>query len=191
MSKVTLVHGFWDNNGHHTTDLLTPFFKDKQIRCRGIRLWLHGPARSPPVERQAGRRACRAHPRPRQSASATATAARSLQKASFLGAPFSQLVFINPALDADATVGTQVKRIHVWHSPSDLPVRFANLFVRHPWGEMGATGYKGTDPRFINYNKENDFDVSSRSHLDIFFVKEKLDFFGPLIVKAVVENGAA
>ena len=62
-----------------------------------------------------------------------------------------------------------------------------DTFIRR-WGEMGATGYKGTDPRFINYNKEDDFDVSSQSHLDIFFVKEKLDFFGPLIVKAVVEN---
>jgi hypothetical protein len=187
MSKVTLVHGFWDNNGHRTTDLLTPFFKDKQFEVEefdygftgllGVRLL---------NDRRAGELAERT--RAETIGVGHSNGCAILQKASFLGAPFSQLVFINPALDADAGVGTQVKRIHVWHSPSDLPVRFANTFISHPWGEMGATGYKGTDPRFINYNKEDDFDVSSQSHLDIFFVKEKLDFFGPLIVNAVVEN---
>jgi hypothetical protein len=188
MKKVTLVHGFWDHNGLFTMDKLTPFFEKEQFDVEdydygftgliGVRL-LNDERAAELAERTESGAVGVGH----------SNGCAVLQKASLLGAQFSQLVFINPALDAGAEVGAQVRKIHVWHSPSDLPVRVSNIFISHPWGEMGATGYKGSDTRFINYNKENDFEVSSRSHLDIF-TKEKLKFFGPLIVKAVVDNAA-
>lgn len=105
-----------------------------------------------------------------------------------LGATFSQLVYVNPALDRDAALPAGVQRAHVWHSPSDLPVRFARWLPSHPWGNMGSRGYVGADRRFTNYNKETGFPpYSSREHSDVF-KPGLIEFFGPQIVAAVVHQ---
>jgi hypothetical protein len=96
-------------------------------------------------------------------------------------APFSQIVFINPALDEDAEFPPHLSRVFVLHSPHDYPAKIAGLFYRHPWGQMGNSGAVTTDPRVININKES-FKVKSLTHLDMF-LPSKLDFFGPLIVR--------
>lgn len=102
-----------------------------------------------------------------------------------IGAPISQLVLINPALDADRRFAPQVQRVHVWHSPSDGPVTFAKFLPWHAWGDMGAVGYRGPfDPRVSSYNKENGYQVSSSAHSDVF-EPGKLEFFAPRIVAAV------
>ena len=115
-----------------------------------------------------------------------------LHDAACRGAKFKTLVFINPALDVDLTVPLGVERIHVWHSPSDVPVRawhkleqtlpFIQKWLDHPWGEMGAKGYMGDDPRYINFNKETDFERSSDGHSDMFDW-DKICYFGREIVK--------
>lgn len=95
---------------------------------------------------------------------------------------FARLVLINPALDSDHLFPANIRRIDVWHSPSDGPVRFAKFLPWHSWGDMGAVGYRGLyDPRVRSYNKENGFKVSSDSHSDVF-EPGKIEFFGPLIV---------
>ena len=66
-------------------------------------------------------------------------------------------------------------------------LQIARFLPRHPWGRMGQRGYKGDDPRYINYNKQHGFRVSSRSHSDVFD-PEKLAFFGPLIVEKVIKG---
>jgi len=105
-----------------------------------------------------------------------------------LGAPIGQLILINPALDADVTFAPQIGRIQIWHSPSDRPVAIARILPRHPWGDMGAIGYRGRyDPRVASYNKENGFPISSREHSDIF-KPHLLSFFGPLIVRKILEQ---
>lgn len=103
-----------------------------------------------------------------------------LAAASELGAPFDRLVFINPALDRSAAVGPSVKRVHVFHSPTDIPIYIAGLFLKHPWGRMGRDGARTPDPRFTNHNMLADYPVKVRGHLDIFR-DEKLDFYGGLI----------
>ena len=80
-----------------------------------------------------------------------------------------------------------MKRVHVWHSPSDRALRIARFLPWHPWGRMGAIGYNGDDLRYINYDKQNDFSVSSRTHGDVFD-PEKLAFFGPRIVEKVTNE---
>lgn len=106
------------------------------------------------------------------------------------GAPFSQLVLINPALDSDHKFPSQLERIHVWHSPSDAPVRWAKWLPWHTWGDMGAVGYRGPfDPRVTCYNKQNGFPVSSSGHSDIF-ASGKLEYFAPLIVRAVSQHSS-
>lgn len=104
------------------------------------------------------------------------------------GAIFDQLVLINPALDSDYEFPETVRKIHVWHSPSDAPVRFAKFLPWHAWGDMGAVGHKGDDPRVANYNKETGFiGASSSGHSDVF-EDGKIEFFGPAIVSRVTAN---
>lgn len=105
-------------------------------------------------------------------------------EAAWRGAQFRRVVFINPALDSDAPLPPSIQSAHVWHSPSDLPVRFAKFLWFHPWGDMGAKGFTGDDPRYINHDKENDYAKRSRSHSDVFG-EPLLDYFAPLIVDGV------
>ena len=100
------------------------------------------------------------------------------------GAQFDQVVYINPALNRDAELAPQVRAAHVWHSPSDKPVRLARWLPNHVWGKMGATGYTGEDERYINYNKEHDYGMISRTHSDVFS-PEILAFYGPRIFAAL------
>lgn len=107
-----------------------------------------------------------------------------IHEAAQSGAYFQQVVYINPALDKSASLGPRVRCAHVWHSPSDKPVRLAAYLPKHSWGKMGAVGYKGDDSRYLNYNKEDDYDLSSCEHSDVFEML-KLNYFGPKIVQAV------
>jgi len=115
-----------------------------------------------------------------------------LQAASQFGAQFHQLVFINPALNRKAIVGRNVQYIHVWHSPSDRAVSISKFLPKHIWGNMGAVGYQGPDPRFFNYDKEDSGlwtgphgkSYSSKSHSDVFN-KENLGYFAPRMEYAI------
>lgn len=99
------------------------------------------------------------------------------------GAPFSQVAYINPALDRDLAPGPQVEKFHVWHSPSDPWVKLAQFIPFTIWGDMGAVGYQGKDPRGINHNKETGYNCTSRDHSDVF-TDDRIRFFGPLIMGA-------
>lgn len=110
------------------------------------------------------------------------------------GAPINYLIYINPALKRSLAPGDSVEQCDVYHSPSDLPVKASKVLSRvtaaiskkwfdaRPWGEMGAYGYDGDDPRMINHDKENDSLVSSSEHSDLFQF-DKLPFFGTIILK--------
>ena len=66
-------------------------------------------------------------------------------------APFSRLIYVNPALDADAELAPSVKRLDVFHDPSDFWPSVASWIPWSPWGAMGSVGYEGTDKRIINH----------------------------------------
>lgn len=103
-----------------------------------------------------------------------------------MDAAFRHMVFINPALDRATPLPRHIPRLDVWHSPGDKPVALARWLPRHRWGDMGAVGYRGpADPRVTNFNKETDFDVSSREHSDVFTNPRLLAYFAPRIVEAV------
>lgn len=102
-------------------------------------------------------------------------------------ARFKAMVFINPALDSKVPLAPQVRALHVWHSPSDKPVAWARLLPSHPWGDMGAVGYRGNyDSRITNFNKENGYPVSSKKHSDVF-TGDRLEYFAPLIIERAKE----
>lgn len=104
------------------------------------------------------------------------------QKASLLGAPFDRLVLLCPALDVDAEFGEQVRRIDVWYAAHDYPTKISQFLPGHSWGPMGALGYRGTNPKVVNHDRES-FPVKSYTHLDLLYDKEKRDYFGPLTVR--------
>jgi pimeloyl-ACP methyl ester carboxylesterase len=102
--------------------------------------------------------------------------------ASLCGAPFEQMILINPALDNDVKFGPQVKRIHVWHTRFDKPTMISKFLLVHPWGDLGRVGYKGNDPRVFNYNMADDFPMAVRGHSEVFKSPLK-ELFGPMIVE--------
>lgn len=107
--------------------------------------------------------------------------------ASFLNPLIKHIVYINPALNNDAVCACTVDNIDVWHSPSDIPVRVARWLPWCIWGNMGSKGFTGTDGRYTNYNKEEDFGVVSNAHSDVF-TPILLDFYAPLIIKKIKEK---
>jgi hypothetical protein len=177
------VHGFNASSGANNVGRLRPYFEGAGFRVRELNYGWSGPLRVRLCNRGIAL-ALAALVEPGTIGVGHSNGCAILQRASLSGARFEQLVFVNPALDRGAEIGPQVKRIHVWHSPSDKPVRLARFMLRHPWGDMGAKGYRGADPRFINYDKEHGFPVSSRGHSDVFEAPA-LEFFGPLIVSAL------
>jgi len=192
MKVALLVHCFASKGGKGSTDLLRPFFEDAgyhvaELDYRWTGLIGVRTCNKKLAQSWAGWCQIVASYADEIIGVGHSNGAAILRASAWLDAPFTQLVFINPALNTKGKktrIGPLVKWVHVWHSPSDKALRIARFLPRHPWGRMGAIGYKGNDPRYINYDKQNDFRVSSRSHGDVFD-PEKLAFFGPRIVEKV------
>ena len=109
-------------------------------------------------------------------------------RAAKMGAYIDKLVLINPALNNDVDFPKQIKKIHVWFSPSDPYVKLARWLIFHTWGNCGSTGWKGKpDSRVTNFNKEEDFEVISKTHSDVFS-DEKIKYFGPIIAQKITED---
>lgn len=98
-------------------------------------------------------------------------------------------VYINPALEKTAERHPSVKFRHVWHSPSDIAVRLARkLPFANVWGEMGAKGYQGVeDDLTINFNKEENYVISSDEHSDVFHFSKR-PYFCPLITETMLSH---
>lgn len=92
-----------------------------------------------------------------------------LARATELGAPFERLIFLNPALRRSYVPETQtLKQVNVLHASDDKAV-VAGKWLRRlsplrlvqretMWGEMGRTGYTGSDPRVQNFLLNGMFD---------------------------------
>lgn len=187
MTQAITIHGFADYNGELTTDLLHPFFADEGYDCEQYDYGFHVL-----VSMRNGRWAkeLTARVKPDAVGIGHSNGCALLRRAAFLDAPFSQLVFINPALDEDADLPAHIKACHVWHSPMDLGLHVSRFFPWSEWGAMGATGATGGYPPFINYNKAAaPFKRRSYSHLDVFF-PDNLNYFGELMARRVREYEA-
>jgi len=104
------------------------------------------------------------------------------------GAPFSQIVFLAPALDVNVEIGPQVNLIHVWHTATDEATFIGQFIPGSQFGPMGNHGYLGKDPRFINYDRASYvYRIRSFTHLDVLLVDSKRNYFGPIIARRVRE----
>jgi len=195
MKVVLLVHGFLSKGGKGSTDLLRPFFEDAGYQVAeldyrwtgliGVRTCNKKLAQS-----WAGWCKIVASYADEIIGVGHSNGAPILRAAAWLGAPFTQLVFINPALNTKGKktrIGPLVKWVHVFHARSDYVVRIARFLPRHPWGRMGAIGYKGNDPRYINYDLERDFEYKKVRHGKLFSEKW-LETFGNLVVEKVTKG---
>lgn len=86
-----------------------------------------------------------------------------LVRAAEMGATFDQLVLINPALDNDTEFPAQVRKIFVYHNPTDSVVTISKLLLWHPWGDMGRVGYTGKDKRVTNIDLHERFGFTGHS----------------------------
>lgn len=73
-------------------------------------------------------------------------------EAASMGAPIRNLVFLNPALDRKAKLPGHVGRCDVFYTTDDPWTRIARRLPFHPWGDMGASGYRGSDERYVSWN---------------------------------------
>lgn len=84
-------------------------------------------------------------------------------QAAELGKQMTHLVLVSPALHKGHAFPDHIHRIDVFYDPDDVPTRLAKWWRKftgifpwrwgspHGWGEMGRTGYSGTDPRVRNH----------------------------------------
>ena len=174
MTTAHLLHGFnISNKGRTTTDKLRPYLERIGLRVREMDygwLGLLG------VRLMNGRLAKRlaAHIAPGDIGVGHSNGCAILARAADMGAAFSGLVFLNPALDADRDIAPAVQWIHVYYNKGDEATRLSAFLLAHQWGDMGLVGYCGDDPRVRNY----DCSMSLSGHSAIF---SKLATWGPVI----------
>jgi hypothetical protein len=81
-----------------------------------------------------------------------------LLQAAEQGASFDKLIFINPALDNDFNVPSQVKSVAVICNSDDGVVQMSKFIPFHRWGNAGRVGYKGEDERVETYKFKTESD---------------------------------
>lgn len=188
MQTVYLAHGFnVKDGGAGTTDRLRPYFEKAGYNVVEIDYLWSGLLGVQLCNKKLAMMLSRLAERD-SIAVGHSNGCAILHAASLFGAKFEQMIYINPALDRDKAPGSQVSFLHVYHSPSDIPVTIAKYMPWHDWGDMGARGYSGSDPRVTNFNKEKDFPVVSDEHSDMFKSKLKLEVFTEHMVKTLKEH---
>lgn len=152
---VYLIHGFnVDDGGAETTDTVIPLLEAEGITIREldyghfhrvkVRLCNDGIARMIANLVKPGS-TCIGH----SNGGALAW------KACEYGAPFKNVILVNPALDSDKVIASQVENIQVWYSPNDFWTGIAKYIPGSDWGEQGRTGYTGViDSRYEQFNED-------------------------------------
>ena len=180
MPTVHLVHGFnVRNGGKTTTDKLVPYFQRFDFETIEHDYGWLGLLGSYTCNAAIGNVVAMAA-RWGDIGCGHSNGCAILTRAADAGAKFTGLIFINPALDADMRFAPQVQWIHVYHNADDKAVTLAGLlpnFINKRWGNMGAYGYTGDDPRVTNVNCGTG-PVPVSGHSDIF---NKLDPWGHYI----------
>lgn len=188
MQTIVLLHGIWSSGKHDVERMRAAFesagfnvilFDDK---VKGFFASTFGNDRD-------AKRLARVAP-VGSTVVGHSNAAVVIQRASTKhGAMFKQAVLISPALDNEAVFGPNLERVIVLYSKYDLAVQFAQWIPFHPYGNMGAVGYKGTDRRVESYDKMGDFEMKSWSHFaDLFYDDEKLEYFTNWIIAKLQES---
>ncbi len=84
----------------------------------------------------------------------------------------ARVVHLSPALNSKTKIPSSISRMYVFRTRHDSAVKWARWIIFHPWGAMGARGYRGTDPRVQNYDHTN----RVKGHSD-WFTGDNAEFF--------------
>jgi hypothetical protein len=158
--KVVLVHGFnVKNKGKTTVDTLAPFIKhagydvDVDEGDYGFfNIWMVRFKRSR-LRKRVIFRLAQAFIKADVIITHSNGANFATQALDMLSPEYNNskiVIHISAALDTDADVPMAVKKQLVMYTPHDKAVRLSSYLLFHPWGRMGAKGYKGNDNRVEN-----------------------------------------
>ncbi|MDP3939796.1 MAG: hypothetical protein Q8R92_16890 [Deltaproteobacteria bacterium] len=181
MTTVHLVHGFnVHDGGAGTTDTLIPYLNEEGFSTLEHdygTIGLFGAWFGNPVIA----RGIADHVEPGDIGCGHSNGCTVLVRAAvYEAAMFAGLILINPALDHDINFPPQLKWIHVYWNKGDRAVRWAQIipdFLNKLWGDMGARGHTGDDPRVRNYDCGRGR-APAHGHSDLF---AKKFYWHPLI----------
>ncbi|MDX2464470.1 MAG: hypothetical protein QNK31_08185 [Porticoccus sp.] len=160
MTKAVVVHGFnVSDRGKNTTAQLIPYFENENVEAEQFSygwLGLMGVyfLNLRIVEQLVQKIA------PGDIGIGHSNGCVIIHMAAHYGAPFRNIVYINPALNSNVSFAPHLEQIQVYHNDRDLAVKFGSwLRALMPWaplgdplwGDMGARGYQ-----FKNY-KESEY----------------------------------
>lgn len=178
MNIAWLVHGFnVRDSGRSTIDRLGPYLRAAGWRVGqvdyGWRL-LAGVAVGNPSEAAD----LAAMSSPGDIAIGHSNGCAIIHRATYLGAKFRRVFYVNAALNTDARPGPCVTQFHVMYAPDDLAVLAARYLPCALWGSMGRDGFTGDDARHRGYNLHRMLGVTELGHSGAF---EHMPKFGPAI----------
>ena len=103
------------------------------------------------------------------------------------GAPFKNVVLVNPALDSKKVLAKQVQKAQVWYSPTDKWTKLAKYIPNSIWGAQGRTGYTGPeDARYENINEDKIF--GKTGHSGIWQKEESRLIFTNMVEELIEEH---
>ena len=152
---VYLIHGFnVKDGGAGTTDSIRPYLEEKGLVVKEvdygffhrIRVRLCNDGLAKVIAELV---------KPDSTCIAHSNGGNLAWKACEYGAPFKNVILVNPALDADKVIAKQVENVQVWYSPNDFWTGIAKYIPLSDWGEQGRTGYTGPlDSRYTQFNED-------------------------------------
>lgn len=172
------IHGAFDPNGSRFIDWLAPYFGERGYATNTKFDYGWTGIFSAFFLNDRWARLLTAQVRPGDIGVGHSNGCAILARATDLGAPFRELLFLHPALDRGARIDPHVERITVFHAPSEIPTLLARFIPMHPWGDMGRVGYRGSDPRFVSINTETANEHPVFGHTG---EGRNPEFWGPLI----------
>ena len=104
------------------------------------------------------------------------------------GAPFKNVVLVNPALDSKKAIAKQVQKVQVWYSPNDKWTGLAKYIPNSIWGAQGKTGFIGEDNRYTNFNEDELLGRHEDEHSGIWHKEESRLFFTTEVAKMIEGN---
>lgn len=180
MNIAWLVHGFnVRDSGRSTIDRLGPYLRAAGWHVGqvdyGWRL-LAGVAVGNPSEAAD----LAAMSRPGDIAIGHSNGCAIIHRATYLGARFDRVFYINAALNTESRPGPCVTEFHALYAPDDLAVLTARYLPCSLWGSMGRDGFTGHDERARNHNLHSLLGVTKLGHSGAFALMPK---FGPAITR--------
>jgi len=169
--------------GEGSTDLLLGALAARGHECIDIDIPVRGvfAARLPWITRADAKRVLREH-RPGDVVVAHSRGALLTYQALRAGARFSQVFLFAPAMEADLPWPRNVNQVWVIHNPTDPALWVGRWLRRHPFGDLGRTGYAGpVDPRIrskaVEYPGHSDYFAPGHVAYWARFVHERITTF--------------